>query len=182
MRRARFISEYNLPEYDADILTSERSLSDYFETSTRTYAGDPKRVSNWLINDVLRMLNEAGQTAAHLRLTPAYLASIIRMVDSGTVNTNTGKALLEKVNASGKPPEEIVETEGLARVSDNSSIRAAVEEVISENPNEVINYRGGKTSLLGWFVGQVMRKTQGKADAQLARSILTELLEDDSGL
>ena len=181
MRRARFISEYNLPEYDADILTSERSLSDYFETSTRTYAGDPKRVSNWLINDVLRMLNEAGQTAAHLRLTPAYLASIIRMVDSGTVNTNTGKALLEKVNASGKPPEEIVETEGLARVSDNSSIRAAVEEVISENPNEVINYRGGKTTLLGWFVGQVMRKMQGKADAQLARSILTEILDNDPG-
>jgi aspartyl-tRNA(Asn)/glutamyl-tRNA(Gln) amidotransferase subunit B len=182
VRRIRFMSEYGLPEYDADILTAERSLSDYYEAAVKAYGGDPKRVSNWLINDVLRMLNESGQIAAKLLLTPAYLASIIQLVDVGTVNSNIGKALLEKVNATGKTPKQIVENEGLARVSDSSSIRAFALEVLAENPGEVANYHGGKTALLGWFVGQVMRKMQGKADAQLARNILAELLENNPGI
>src|SRR5512146_575351 len=108
-RRQRFMAEYGLPEYDADILTSERSLSDYFEAAVLAYGGDAKRVSNWLMNDVLRMLNESGKTAGELALTPAYLAEIIKLVDANTINTNTGKSLLQKVNTSGKSPAEIVQ-------------------------------------------------------------------------
>jgi len=182
-RRTRFVTEYGLPEYDADILTGERSLSDYFEAAIRAYsngsweAGDPKRVSNWLINDVLGLLNESGKTAGELALTPEYLAGIIRLVDAGTINTNTGKALLEKVNGTRKDPDQIVRDEGLARVSDDSAIRAVAAEVLAESPSEVASYQGGKVTLIGWFVGQVMKKMRGKADAQIAKAILEELLE-----
>lgn len=176
-RRARFETEYGLGAYESDILTAERSLSDYFESTVKAYGGDIKRVSNWLTNDVLRMLNESGQTAGQLKLTPAYLAEIIKLVDAGIVNTNTGKSLLEKVNAGGQSPQEIVQAEGLARVSDDSAIRAVVEQVIAENPAEVAGYRSGKLGLMGWFVGQVMKKMQGKADAQKTRTLLEEMLK-----
>lgn len=175
-RRTRFTSQYGLPEYDADILAAERSLSDYFEAAAQAYAGDPKRVSNWLMNDVLRMLNERSLAAGELQLTPAYLAEIIRLVDAGTINTSTGKALLEKVQSSGLSPVAIVEQEGLAQVSDRDAIQAVCAQIIAQNPGQVASYQGGKTGLMGWFVGQVMRNSGGKADPQLARSILEELL------
>lgn len=176
-RRARFIQQYGLPEYDADILTSERSLSDYFEAAVQAYGGDPKRVSNWLMNDVLRMVNELGISAGELKLTPPYLAEIIKLVDSGAVNTSTGKALIEKVQSSGNSPQEIVQAEGLAQVSDQDAIRPVCVAVLAEAPEQVQAYRKGKTTLIGWFVGQVMRKSQGKADPQLARKLLEELLD-----
>jgi len=176
-RRARFMQQYGLPEYDADILTSERGLSDYFEQAVTAFGGDPKKVSNWLMNDVLRMINEAGVSASQLRLSPAYLAEIIKLVESNQVNTNTGKALLEKVEQSGRSPSEIVAAEGLAKVSDDVAIRAVCQEVLAESPKEVNAYRSGKVTLMGWFVGQVMRKMRGKADAALARTILEELLK-----
>ena len=175
-RRKRFMETYSLPEYDADILTGERNLSDYFESAVKAYGGDPKRVSNYLMNDVLRMLNESGKTADALRLTPRYLAEIIRLTDSGAINTSTAKSLLQKVEESGKPPAEIVDEEGLAKVSDDSAIRAVCQEVLAENPQEVESYRAGKLTLIGWFVGQVMRKMHGKADPTLAREILEEIL------
>ncbi len=176
VRRERFVTQYELPVYDADILTGERSLSDYYEAAVRAYGGDPKRISNWLMNDVLRMINDTGIPAGELRLTPAYLAEIVKLVDSGTVNTSTGKALLEKVQASGLSPASIVEQEGLAQVSDRDAILAACEQIIADNPGQVASYRGGKTGLIGWFVGQVMRGSGGKADPQMTRSLLEELL------
>ena len=176
-RRQRFIKDYNLPEYDADILTSERNLSDYFEAAVKAYAGDPKKVSNWLMNDVLRMINDSGTTAEKLQLKPAYLAEIIRLVDSGKINSSTGKSLLEKIEKTGKTPAAIVEEEGLAQVSDDAAIRAVCQEVLQENPKEVEAYKTGKLTLIGWFVGQVMRKMRGKADAALAKTILESLLK-----
>jgi aspartyl-tRNA(Asn)/glutamyl-tRNA(Gln) amidotransferase subunit B len=176
-RRSRFIDQYGLPEYDADILTGERSLSEYFEGAAAAYGGDPKRVSNWLINDVLRMVNQMGHPAGELNLTPLYLVEIIKLVDAGSINTNTGKSLLEKVEESGVSPLEIVKREGLAKVSDMESIRRVSQEVIAENPEQVASYLNGKVTLIGWFVGQVMRKSSGKADPQLARQVLEELLQ-----
>ena len=175
-RRERFSREYGLPEYDADILTVERKLSDYFEQAVKAYGGDPKRVSNWLMNDVLRMLNESGLTADQLKLTPQFLAEILKLVDGGVINTSTGKSLLDKVQASGSAPTKIVEAEGLGKVSDDSAIRAVCTEIIAESPREVENYKAGKVSLIGWFVGQVMKKMRGKADPNIARQILEELL------
>jgi aspartyl-tRNA(Asn)/glutamyl-tRNA(Gln) amidotransferase subunit B len=147
-RRARFISAYGLPEYDADILTSERRLSEYFEAAVKAYGGEVKRVSNYLMNEVLRMLNESGRTADQLRLTPQYLAEILKLVDAGEINTSTGKALLARVDESGQAPRKIVEAEGLGLVSDDSAIRKVCEEVIAESPKEAEAYRGGKVTLI----------------------------------
>jgi aspartyl-tRNA(Asn)/glutamyl-tRNA(Gln) amidotransferase subunit B len=176
-RRSRFVTKYGLPEYDAEVLTSERTLSDYFEGTIKNYPGDPKRASNWIMNDVLRMLNDKGIPAGDLKLTPLYLAEIIKLVDSGTVNTSTGKALILKVEESGFTPGKIVEREGLAQVSDDSAIRQICQELITENPNEVESYKAGKVTLIGWFVGQVMKKMRGKADPNIARQVLDELLK-----
>jgi aspartyl-tRNA(Asn)/glutamyl-tRNA(Gln) amidotransferase subunit B len=178
-RRERFMEGYRIPEYDADILTNERNLADYYEDAVAAYGADAKRVSNWLMNDVLRMLNERGLTAAELRLTPVYLAEIIKLVDTGEVNISTGKTLLEKVQDSGKAPLVIVEEQGLARVGNEEAIQAYCEAVLAENPEQGASYRKGKTSLIGWFVGQVMRKSGGKADPQLARNIMEGLLNQD---
>jgi aspartyl-tRNA(Asn)/glutamyl-tRNA(Gln) amidotransferase subunit B len=175
-RRDRFSREYGLPEYDADILTGERSLSDYFEAAVTAYGGDPKRVSNWLMNDVLRMLNERGLSAGDLRLKPSFLAEIIMLVDSGKINTSTGKSLLEKVESSGRSPAEIVQAEGLAKVSDQDAIRGLCAEVLAESPEQVASYKAGKVTLIGWFVGNVMKKSRGKADPQLTKALLEELL------
>ncbi|MBE0688149.1 MAG: Asp-tRNA(Asn)/Glu-tRNA(Gln) amidotransferase subunit GatB [Anaerolineaceae bacterium] len=177
-RKARFVMDYKLPEYDADILTGERNLSDYFETAVQYYAGDPKKVSNYLMNDILRMLNESGKTANQLQLTPAFLAEILKMVDSGQINTSTGKSLLEKVETSGKSPKSIVEAEGLGLVSDDSAIRAVAEKIVAANPKEVETFQAGKETLIGWFTGQVMREMRGKADPKLATQILLELLKE----
>jgi len=176
-RRARFIEQYNLPEYDADILTGERKLSDYYENSVKAYGGDPKKVSNWLMNDVLRMINDQGLNPEEMKLTPSALAGILTLVDKGTININTGKGLLQKVQESGKEPAQIVAEEGLGLVSDDNAIRAICEEVLAESPNEVASYKAGKVTLIGWFVGGVMKKMRGKADAALARKILEELLQ-----
>ncbi len=176
-RRTRFVEQYGLPEYDADILTGERRLSDYFEAAVKAYGGDPKKVSNWLMNDVLRMINDQGLNPAEMRLTPQALAEILKLVDSGAININTGKSLLQKIQESGKSAQTIVAEEGLAKVSDDSVIRTVCEEVLRESPNEVASYRGGKVTLIGWFVGQVMKKMRGKADASMAKSILEELLK-----
>jgi aspartyl-tRNA(Asn)/glutamyl-tRNA(Gln) amidotransferase subunit B len=177
-RRARFVEEYGLPEYDADILTGERGLSDYFETAAEAYEADPKRVSNWVMNDVLRLMNDRDILAEDLRLTPSYLADIIKLVDASTINTSTGKSLLEKVEDSGQTPNEIVDKEGLGKVSDEDAIREIIVGVIENNPDQVATYKSGKTTIIGWFVGQVMKQSRGKADPQLTRSILEELLSD----
>jgi aspartyl-tRNA(Asn)/glutamyl-tRNA(Gln) amidotransferase subunit B len=176
-RRQRFVDQYGLPEYDADILTNERKLSDYFEQAAKAYGGDSKRVSNWIMNDVLRMVNDSNLTADQLRLTPVFLANILKMVDSGLVNTSTGKSLLGKVQSGGKAPFEIVTEEGLGKVSDDNAIRAVCLELIAESPKETASYKLGKVTLIGWFVGQVMKKMRGKADPTLARNILEELLK-----
>ena len=128
------------------------------------------------MNDVLRMLNDRGVTVAELRLTPEYLAQIIQLVDAGTINTSTGKLLLQKVDETRRPPQEIVQSEGLARVNDDTAIRDICQQVLAENPKEVASYKAGKLTLAAWFVGQVMRKMRGKADPSLARTILDELL------
>ncbi len=129
------------------------------------------------MNDVMRLLNDLGLEARDLKITPEYLAEIIKLVDANTVNTSTGKSLLEKVQQSGKSPAEIVEAEGLAQVSDTGAIREIAERIVAENPDNVEKYKSGKDSLIGWFVGQVMRESRGKADPNLAREVLEELLK-----
>ena len=177
-RRVRFIDQYGLPIYDAEILTEERSLSEYFEQAVSAYGGQPKVISNWLMNDVLRMIRELGVNAGELKLQPDHLVEIINLVESKKITTNTGKALLDRVEESGRPPGEIVEEEDLAQVSDEETLRTLASEILAENPEQVATYKGGKTTVIGWFVGQVMRETHGKANPQVAQTILEELLSE----
>ena len=176
-RKARFESDYGLSAYDAEILTSDRGLSEYFESAAASFGGEAKTVSNWMMNDLSRLMNDLGKTASELVLTPASLAQIIRMVEEGRINAATGKSLLSKVEESGRAPAEIVEAEGLAVIADSDALRAQIEGVLAGATAEVESFRAGKESLLGWFVGQVMRATGGKADPKRTREILLELLK-----
>jgi aspartyl-tRNA(Asn)/glutamyl-tRNA(Gln) amidotransferase subunit B len=175
-RRARFMTEYGLPEYDADILTDERTLSEYFEQALKAYDGDPKAVSNWMMNDILRMLNDLNITADQLKLTPENLSAVIKMVDGGTINNATAKTVLVKAQQTGKAPGKIVAEEGLGQVSDESALKGAIDKVLAAHPEEVESFRGGKEGLFGWFMGQVMRETRGKADPGRTRELLEEAL------
>jgi aspartyl-tRNA(Asn)/glutamyl-tRNA(Gln) amidotransferase subunit B len=176
-RKARFETNYGLSAYDAEILTAERGLSDYFEAAVASFGGEAKTVSNWMMNDLLRLMNDLGKTASELVLTPAFLAQIIRMVEEGKINAATGKSLLRKVEESGRAPAEIVEVEGLAVIADSDTLRTQIQAVLDGSAAEVESFRAGKESLLGWFVGQVMRTTGGKADPKRTREILLELLK-----
>ncbi len=177
-RRRRFIEQYELPEYDAEILTEERSLADYFEAAVEADRLDPKAVSNWLMNDVLRMMRDSRRTAADLVLRPEHLSQIIGMVAREEITANTGKALLEKVDASGRSPTDIVAAEGLAQVADRDSLEELAKQIIEANPEQLATYRAGKTTVVGWFVGQLMRQTQGKAHPQTARQVFEDLLSE----
>lgn len=178
-RRTRFMTAYDLPIYDADILTGNRPIADYFEAAVDAYGSDPKVVSNWIMNEILRMLNDLDLSADELVLSPNHLASVIQMVDAGTINNATGKSVLAKVQESGEPPSAIVEDEGLAQVSDDSALQGVIDELLAENPEEVGSFRSGKEGLFGWFMGQVMQKTRGKADPQLTRDLLQKALEGE---
>ncbi len=175
-RKMRFIAEYQLSAYDADILSSERSLAEYFEEAVGLSSASPKTVSNWMMNDLLRLMNDLGKSASELRLRPADLAEIIDMVESGKISPATGKALLKKVEEIGQKPAEIVAAEGLGLIGDEDALRSQIAAVLSESPSEVANFKAGKESLLGWFVGQVMHRTGGKADPKRTRELLLEML------
>ena len=136
----------------------------------------PKTISNWMMNDLTRLMNDLGKTAAELRLRPADLAKIIGLVENSKISPATGKALLKKVEESGRKPSEIVTAEGLSLIGDEDALRSQIEAVLSESPSEVASYKSGKESLLGWFVGQVMRRTGGKADPKRTRELLLEML------
>ena len=180
-RRERFTRQYGLPDYDAEILTEERSLADYLEAAVAAHGGEAKAVSNWLMNDVLRLMRERGLPAGGLRLRPEHLAEIVRLVEERAITAATGKELLARVEDTGRPPAEIVAAEGLGAVADRQALRALAEAVLAENPSQVAAYRSGKATLIGWFVGQVMRKSGGKADPQQTRSLLEDLLGAEPG-
>ena len=141
------------------------------------YQGEAKVISNWMINDLMRMLNDLGLSANELKLTPERLAAIIKLIDAGQINTSTGKSLLKKAQETDQEPGEIVRKEGLGLVGNEEALRAIVESIIAQNTTEVASFREGKEGLIGWFLGQVMRQTGGKADPKLARQILLELLK-----
>lgn len=175
-RRSRFIEAYGVPEYDAEILTEERSLSDFFEATVAAYGGDPKRVSNWVMNDVLRLIREQDTSAGELGLLPDDLAEIISMVEGGQISSSVGKDLLDQVRGSDRKPSQIVKEEGLAQVSDADELGALAAQILEANPDQAAAYRGGKTGLMGWFVGQMMKETGGQADPKAAKEVLEELL------
>jgi aspartyl-tRNA(Asn)/glutamyl-tRNA(Gln) amidotransferase subunit B len=179
-RRARFTADYGLPDYDAGVLTASREVADYFETAARA-SGNAKAASNWVMNEVLRKLKEAGdgdeQALAGCTVTPEALSDLIRLVEAGTLSATLAKDVFERMWTSGEAAAAIVAREGLSQVNDEYALRAAVDEVLAQSPEQVASYRGGRTAALGWFVGQVMRKSGGKANPQLVNRLLKEALD-----
>ena len=176
-REKRFEKEYNIPPKEAKVLTSDRDLSDYYEGILENKKIPPKTAANWVINDVLGLINEIDTPVKDLYLTPERLAEIITLVEEGEINTSTGKELIHKTQDSRKEPREIVDSEGLAQVTDSKAIESICQEVIAENPDQVEQFKSGKEGVIGWLIGQVMAKSGGKADPQVVRETLLALLK-----
>jgi aspartyl-tRNA(Asn)/glutamyl-tRNA(Gln) amidotransferase subunit B len=174
-KRRRFAAEYGLPDYDAGVLTLSRDVADYYEAVARE-SGNAKAASNWVMTELLRKLKADERPLADSPVKPAQLASLVRLIDAGTISGKIAKDVFEKMWASAESPDAIVKREGLTQVSDASAIEVAVAEVIAASPDQVATYRKGKRSTLGWFVGQVMRKTGGKANPQLVNELLKKAL------
>jgi aspartyl-tRNA(Asn)/glutamyl-tRNA(Gln) amidotransferase subunit B len=175
-KRERFIKEYALPAYDAKVLTSSKSLANYFEAAVKKFER-PKTLSNWIMSELLRELNRDDREIEECPVTPENLAELLHMLDSGVISGKIAKAVFEKMYADGRSARQIVDEEGLTQVSDESEIETVIEQVLSDNPKEVDQLLTGKEKLFGFLVGQVMRKTKGKANPQLVNEILRKKLE-----
>jgi aspartyl-tRNA(Asn)/glutamyl-tRNA(Gln) amidotransferase subunit B len=176
-RAARFVGDYGLTPRDAAVLTAERPVAEWFEEAVAAYGGAPKEVANWVTGQLFALLKAEEGDIASLPIQPASLAELIKLVDAGVINRNTGKKVLEQMVATGQPPAAIVEAQGLAQVSDEAGLAQVIDALLAANPGEVEKYRAGKSSLLGWFIGQVMKETRGKANPDLVRKLVTERLE-----
>ncbi len=176
-RLNRFLAQYGLPEGDAKVLTSDKALADYFEATAKLFP-HPKKVSNFVMGDVLREVKkgEAGITSLMSTLTPATSASMLNLVEDGTISGKIAKTVFDEMVATGKDPKVIIKEKGLAQISDTGALEALAREIISANPKEAADYRAGKSKLLGFFVGQLMRRTQGQANPQLANKIFQKML------
>jgi aspartyl-tRNA(Asn)/glutamyl-tRNA(Gln) amidotransferase subunit B len=175
-RRRRFVAQYALPEYDAGVLTQSADLADYFE-ATAAAAGNPKAASNWIMGEVLRVLNERGQTVRDLPVTPQALAELIALVEKGTISGSIAKEVFAKMYDSGRGAEEIVVTEGLAQDSDEASLGGIVREIMAAHADAVAQYRAGRQQTFGFLVGQVMKRSGGRANPKVVNQILKRELD-----
>lgn len=174
-KRERYLNELGLPEYDTGIITGDISLVKFFE-STLEKCDSPKDVANWIMGEVMKLLNDSATLTENNPLKPEALAAVINMVKSNKINRGTGKKVLEKVFTDGVDPEKYVEENNLAQVTDLSALRPIIEQVIAENEKSVSEYKAGKTQAMGYIMGQAMRALKGKAPAQEVQKILKEIL------
>jgi aspartyl-tRNA(Asn)/glutamyl-tRNA(Gln) amidotransferase subunit B len=174
-RRERFRRVFGLSGQDAELLTGEKELADFFEAAAALY-DSPKRIANLIQGELLRALHASGKTLAEAAVTPANLAELARIVDEGLISSKIAQDVFGEVFHSGASPEALVRAKGLAQISDGAALEAAVREAVAENPAEREAYRGGKTKLLAFFVGQVMKKTRGKANPALVNELLQKYL------
>jgi len=171
----RYLTEYNLPEYDAGLLTVSKDLSDFFDQTVELGA-TPKTVSNWILGDISKVLNEESITINELKLTPNTLCELIKEIEKGTISNSAAKKVFEVLLEEEKTVTEIIKEKGLAQVSDENAIRAMVEEVINNNQKSVDDYKKGKTNAVGFLVGQVMKASKGSANPQIINKLVVEIL------
>ena len=174
-RRNRFIAQYGLPEQDADLLTSERAMAEWFEDSVKL-GGEPKAVSNWTMGELMRLLNEENKSFDECRLKPLQLAEMLAMIDKGTISGKIAKTVFEEMFKTGKDAETIVKEKGLVQVSDESEIEKVVDDILQKNQKEAERFRAGEEKLLGFFAGQVMKATKGKANPKMVNELLRKKL------
>jgi aspartyl-tRNA(Asn)/glutamyl-tRNA(Gln) amidotransferase subunit B len=175
-RSRRFTSEYGIPAYDAGVLTQSAALADYFEATARA-AGNSKAASNWIMGELLRTLNERGQSIADVPLGPSALAGLIALIDNGTISSSIAKGVFATMYDSGRSAEAIVREHGLAQNSDEGALSAIVADVIKGHADAVAQYRSGKRQTFGFLVGQVMKGSAGRANPKLASDLLKRALE-----
>ena len=173
---ARYRQELDLPAYDARVLAEERSTAEWFEAAVAA-GGNPKAVANWLINSLFSLLNEQKQSLESAPLQPAQLVQLIALVDDQTINQTSAKEVLAEMFQTGQPAGQIITARGLAQISDAEALAPIIAKLLADNPEAVAQYRAGKTSLQGWFMGQVMRATQGKANPTLVKELLQKELD-----
>ncbi len=171
----RFQSQYALPAYDVKILCAERALADFFEACAQHYK-DYKKLSNWFLGELLRLLKDEGGMVSSLRFTPAQFASLLAAVDQGEISASSGKEVFAEMFRTGKDPAAIISKKGLAQVSDSPLIESLVDEVVAKNPGEVEKYRAGKKQVYGFLVGQVMKAMKGKGNPALVNELLKKKL------
>ena len=176
-RANRFVSEYGLPEYDAEVLTSDKALADYFEACLKEFP-QPKKVSNWIMVEVMRELKKEEAGIEALRVTPENLGRLLALVHKGDISGKIAKTVFDEMAATGKDPEAIIQANGLVQISDTGALEAQAREIIAAHPKEVADYKAGKTKVMGFFVGQLMKKTKGQANPKLANEIFQRLLSE----
>ncbi len=179
-RQQRFQDQYGLPEYDAEVLTGEKALADYFEACVAEFP-QPKKVSNWIMAELLRELKKEEAGIAACRVSPGALGRLLALVEQGTLSGKLAKTVFEEMAATGKDPEAIIKARGLVQISDAEALVPVAQEILTAHPKEVADYRAGKTKVLGFFVGQLMRQTKGQANPQLANEIFRRLLGREPG-
>ena len=178
VRRKRFTEAYALSEYDAGILTSVRPLADYFEAGARL-SRTPKSIANWIMGDLLRLLKEDESDMADIakiRLTPDMLAEMVSLVEEGTISGKMAKSVIAEMYESGRPARDIIEAKGMTQLSDTGELTRVVDEIVAANPGPAGQYRSGKTGTIGWFVGQVMKATGGRANPKTVNELLRKRL------
>ena len=172
----RYRQEFDIPQYDAEILTSSKKLADIFEATT-AICQKPKKVSNWLMGETLRLLKEHDREPEDLTFSPENLAKLIQLAEEGTINNKAAKEVFERIFTEDIDPGVYVEEHGLKSVSDEGELRRVIEEIVAANPQSVADYKGGKKKAIGFLVGQTMKAMKGKADPGAVNKILAEILD-----
>ncbi|KPC72563.1 glutamyl-tRNA amidotransferase [Thermoactinomyces vulgaris] len=172
-RKERYMTEFQLSDYDATILTNTKAVADYYEQVVAANV-DPKLASNWVITDLLGYLNAEGKEITDIVMTPAHLAGMIQLIQKGTISTKIAKKVFKEMLATGKEPNVIVEEKGLVQISDEGQLREEVTKVLAANQESVEDLKNGKDRALGFLVGQVMKATKGKANPQLVNKLIKE--------
>lgn len=174
-RKERYIKEFKLPEYDSNILTSSKYLSDLFESASKI-CNNPKAVSNWIMTDITRILNEQAKEPSEIPFTAEHLGSLIVLIDKGTISSKIAKQVLEELFENPKNPEEIIKEKGWIQISDEGAIKEVVLKILEANPQSIADYKAGRDRALGFLVGQAMKETKGKANPQMLNKMFIEEL------
>jgi len=175
-KQMRYMRDFGLSEYDSGVLTASRDIADYFEKCTKL-SKNYKGICNWLTQDILGYMNENKVPMTDMKISPEMLISMMQMIDSGKISGKIGKMLVEEMLANGGEPQQIVEKKGWIQISDESEIDRIVEQVITQNPDQIEAYKSGKTKVIGWLVGQIMKESKGKANPQIVNKKLMERLD-----
>ena len=174
----RYKKEFDIPDYDAQIITNSKHMADLFEAAT-AFCKKPKKVSNWLMGETLRLLKENNMDPEDLSFAPENLAKLVDLADAGTVNSSVAKEVFEQIFKENVDPEVYIEEHGLKTVNDEGALKATIEQIVSENPQSVADYKGGKKKAIGFLVGQTMKAMKGKADPASVNKILKEILDQE---